>query len=890
MGKVLSYLKRNLKLAFKTVTYQFRQYLCFYIALFIVEMLFGIVVMTANNTAYLKKTSTDMEYDYHVSVTGLNKNQYDYMRKLDKSGYKGPSKGEIAPLAPNGVNKAVKYVDSKKIGASYDMYYLFYDGQDTDIRELYGRFKELYVDDLTRLQSGNWRITLSPRYYSDIGAMGVGGNCAVWLLVLAAASVITLILLYGIRINHFKFMYGIYTSFGADSKKLFGTCFWELYVISFLTLIPAGGAATLASWFFFKSSALAYQFAPQLILFAPLFMLPVTAISVFLPIKTTAVQSPVKLLLAEDNSNLVTAPYTSSFMKAKRFTSSYEKIGISRFRRYIAQLVLSSVLMSALFVLISFYCGIYDHGIGTAREEFTVSFPQHEVKTTQKVEIETDAWDLFFNARRAIYKEGLEFGNNSDVAEFEKFYDSSRYTLTIEGYVGVTEVIEIATGDNVYSRYTDARSKVVDVHPSSLEMKNFEALFFDVENYKVTWDAYGKVASFMKITYEDREVTKLVGDTYTNDKGIELKEMYGVTEIYKYCKTAAFTIPSYVAFDKEDTKLGSFIENPSVSDEKVTLYADYYAADSDIVKFIETHFQYEGNALGITQSKNNVIISDCINNSRKLKIKPGDKITIRVYKEPKNNAKDPTKNNVIDGERYLQNLIKNGVFEEKEFTVCAVIKDMNTAQNLPIFMSEDDYKLITGETPIYNSVSVYVDPMLGNNDIDELHDNIKYWADQYSDTEVTHLNSLAESRAERETQKLPILYTFATMLLILAPLFWFFSQIMFYHKRAREFELLRDMGATEKTVRKIFVYDGMVLAALGCAALAVMSAAGIGLIYLVTVKLSPYIAQSVMVRYSFKMPLIPFVAAMAVTVISAFFASVVSYRINKKSAKKRFVR
>lgn len=892
LGKVISYLKRNLKLAFRTVTYQFRQYLCFYIALFIVEMLFGIVVMTANNTAYLKETSTSMEYDYHVSVTGLNKNQYDYMRKLDKSGYKGPSKGEIAPLAPNGANRAVKYVTSKKVGSTYDMYYIFHDGNDTDIKDLYERFKELYVDDLTMLQSDTWRVTLSPRYYSDIGAMGVAGDCTLWLIVLAAASIITLILLYGIRINHFKFMYGIYTSFGADSKKLFGTCFWELYVISFLTLIPAGGTATFASWFFFKSSALAYQFAPQLILFAPFFMLPITAISVFLPIKTTAEQSPVKLLLAEDNSNLVTAPYTSSFMKAKRFTSSYERIGISRFRKYVAQLVLSSVLMSALFVWISFYCGIYDHGVGTAREEFTVSFPQHEVTATKTVVTETDATDAFFAARRAVYKTGLDVGARAEIGEFEKYYDTEKYTIERGVSTGlVSKVIDKETGENVYSDYTAARSAVLKngITPTGLDMERLEA-FFNTKNYKLKRNENGIAVSAAKLTYTEVEEKRLVGDTYTNDKGIELKEMYGVTEIYKYCKTTAFTVPSYVAFDKKDTKIGSFVENPSDSDEKVTLYADYYAADSDIVKFIETHFQYEGNALGITQSKNNVIISDCINNSRELKIKPGDKITVRVYKEPKPNAKDPTKNNVTNGERYLQNLIKNGVFEEKEFTVCAVIKDMNTTQNLPIFMSEDDYKALTGEKPIYNSVSIYVDPTLGNGEIDELHDNIKYWADQYSDTEVTHLNSLAESRAEKETQKLPILYTFATMLLILAPLFWFFSQIMFYHKRAREFELLRDMGATEKTVRKIFVYDGMVLAFLGCVVLAVMSAVGIGLIYMVTVKLSPYIAQSVMVRYSFKLPLIPIIAAMTVTVISAFFASVVSYRINKKSAKKRFVR
>ena len=123
--------------------------------------------------------------------------------------------------------------------------------------------------------------------------------------MLGIVSVVILILLYNIRINHFKFTYGIYMSFGADSKKLFGTCFWEILIISGLTLIPSAIIATVADFLFFEVAGYSYHFAPYLMLFAVLFMVPVVMIAVYLPVKATAVKPPLKLLLVHLLKNLI---------------------------------------------------------------------------------------------------------------------------------------------------------------------------------------------------------------------------------------------------------------------------------------------------------------------------------------------------------------------------------------------------------------------------------------------------------------------------------------------------------------------------------------------------------------------------------------------------------
>ena len=52
-------------------------------------------------------------------------------------------------------------------------------------------------------------------------------------------SMLLLMALYNIRLNHYKFLYGIYMTCGADFRKLFNTAVWELLVVSLMTFVPS---------------------------------------------------------------------------------------------------------------------------------------------------------------------------------------------------------------------------------------------------------------------------------------------------------------------------------------------------------------------------------------------------------------------------------------------------------------------------------------------------------------------------------------------------------------------------------------------------------------------------------------------------------------------------
>ena len=107
---------------------------------------------------------------------------------------------------------------------------------------------------------------------------------------------------------------------------------------------------------------------------------------------------------------------------------------------------------------------------------------------------------------------------------------------------------------------------------------------------------------------------------------------------------------------------------------------------------------------------------------------------------------------------------------------------------------------------------------------------------------------------------------------------------MFYKRRDREFELIRGMGAIEKEIKKIFVFDGLAMAALGVVSTILFSSVGMWLIHQINMKWFSRLNLSSRVLYSFEMPWIELAISIGLTAICGFLASYIPYRINKKQS------
>ena len=378
--------------------------------------------------------------------------------------------------------------------------------------------------------------------------------------------------------------------------------------------------------------------------------------------------------------------------------------------------------------------------------------------------------------------------------------------------------------------------------------------------------------------------------------------------VYKQCVTSAREAETYVAFHKKNVKWFTDYDNAVLDPEfvgkdsyRAGIAVEYYATDDQhtIVNYLldkENGYIIEGDPEEIYEP-GSVIISENAANHKVLKIKPGDTITVAVLK---GELKKST-GQIVEQDKYLDRLMREGKeFEYKEFKVCAVIKNMPTTENLPIYFHWDDYKAITGNDVVFNQFQVYINATSSSTDIGTLHSELADWAQNKAEVEWS--DAVAEARNDKTRQHLPIIQIIAIFALVLSPLFWFFSQIMFFGKREKEFEILRGMGAIESEIKRIFRKDGIIFALIGMGATLVLSVIGSWFIHIINMNIVARFTTGARQLYKFHWELfytgyngeptvnifwIALAAAIILTGICGYLSSMIPYSIDKKKAKKR---
>jgi ABC-type lipoprotein release transport system permease subunit len=375
-----------------------------------------------------------------------------------------------------------------------------------------------------------------------------------------------------------------------------------------------------------------------------------------------------------------------------------------------------------------------------------------------------------------------------------------------------------------------------------------------------------------------------------------LVTQYGYT--FMQCVSDETSNYAYLSMNVDLVKAFSGYEvNLKDTTQRITAKVDYFALDegNEILNYLEKNYDYDGVLQDMNNAdKNYCIISETAANRKVLKVKPGDKIDIMVRTA---NTVKPKANTPED---YLSDLIAGGEqFEKKTFTVAAVLKNMPTGTNLPIFLNAEDFTDVTGSPVRYNQVSIYVTPNISNSEISDLHSELVKWADDFATVQWN--DAVSANREKTEERNLPVIQTIALFALILSPLFWFFSQIMFFGKREEEFSMLRGMGATEKEIRKIFSQDGLAYAGLGVITTVVFSLIGVFAIHRFNMAFVARLNTEARVLYKFNFGLtvtnldgdvllnplwIALAIAVVLTAICGYLSSMIPYIIDRNKARK----
>ena len=691
-------------------------------------MFYGIITLASDNNNDLEFDLVSKEYDYHIVLKDLNSDQFLFFMN-DK----------LAVFKKDHIHDIIKTYERGESGSynnKYDVYIRFTGKPDL----CFSIFQARYYEEASKLNPDGFKVSTTPLMTFSNNLIANMAAYILFTLLLTVISVFLLMVLYNIRINHYKFTYGIYMTYGAGFMKLIENSFWEMMLISLTTFLPASGLSYLINYLIYTLNGRFFHFYPVSIFKILIFSLIIAAASVLLPTWRLSRKTPMSLVVAEDNSNLVVSPRRSFNMLGIKFPKKYEYISLWRFRKYNAQLLLTSVAFSVLFMCALFYARMYN------------------VK-------------LYYNQ----YQFTINFTDNSE--------------------------------ENTYN-------------PSMRD---------------------------------------------------ELYDIEGIVNIEKLTETPAVTISSHIMIDKAyAAPFSNFVISQNIADKRLTSFVKYIPADEEIVNYLK-RYDYEGDLAPILTDPNMIIVSDSFDNTLKFTFKPGDKIQIAKYKSRKRPVQ-----NYVTGNEMLKMQLDYFTFDYKEYTICAVLKDNPTFENMPLYLNTEEYMFLT-ENPIrYKSVNIFIDQTSDIKKVNEIENELRYWAGYYTGVNVLNRHTLSLFRIEEAKNNYNSYIAIAYLILILSPLMWFFTQILFYQKRENEFRVLQAFGAIKAEIFKIFRHDGIFNAAAGTVICVLLNYGGIYVIYkFVNVILPKFVKNNI--RYEFYMPLIPFISGLLIAVVCGFLSSYIPY-------------
>ena len=374
MEKILKYLFRNLKYAGKNVFSKMKAYLPFFVAFFVIQAVFFTAFVTTATNYQNRYEKISERYDYDILISGLSYNDYitiddklyimSYMKNRTFESYK--------------ISKV-----TNEFGEEWRIYVLMRDGMSND------EFLNYYVySNQDYLNMDNIEITFTPlNEYRNSVSLYAKTPSLLLLVALTAVSSLAVLTLYDVQVNHDRFRYGIYMTYGAGFKRLVSTCVFEMIVVAMVSLIPSGSFVYGVSRLFYGQYGITPIFEYQIVIKAVLMSLIVAVIGVLLPMKFLSRKTPMSLIIAQDNSNLISSPRTTRFIIGERFLKIYESLGMWRFRKYYLKLLSSAVAFSAVF-LCGYYISYMNNSVATQSiEEFRFDSKKTDTKILSKAEL-----------------------------------------------------------------------------------------------------------------------------------------------------------------------------------------------------------------------------------------------------------------------------------------------------------------------------------------------------------------------------------------------------------------------------------------------------------------------------------------------------------------------
>ena len=756
----------NLKNAFRSVTKNWKEYICFYIAAFVMTAGFWTVALCTEANLHEAKTAVREEFDYHVEVALLDNEQY---ANLDQQ---------------------LQY-QLERDNEFLESYYWLNGGQALQdgtytcrivLDTTFGMeraLEEVSRDILGRISVGRREVRVSP-LYTFAEDFGTPYTLQLWTVSLLwlALSILMLTVLFLVRLDHFKFIYGVYMACGADFPKLMGVACGELLAVTLLTWVPSALVGVAITGFLYIPRGVGLWFAPLTVLIPLLGSMIAVLCSVWFPMRRMSKQPPVLHLRAGDNAGLVSSPRRSFRLFGESFPGKYELYGFWRMRKYYLRLVLSAVLFAAFFV-----SGLY----------------LAEMKT---------------------------FQTKLDPYEYLVAYRPSNY----------------------YEEVIPDEDEIIGDEPWAPTFEQDEEIREDVDMF------LSELEAIPGVSHAEWDVSLSGG-----------------------FKQAHLLLKSGQLYDAGDYTVSSKERESEGFRWAVNNYA-YTAVDQLwIDNIIRNNLgTFEGDPYSVLTTPNGVIISEDIYNKKTYDFKPGDKVIVAVCEEAM-----PLEM-VFDPQELLRQQIKNFKFRYETFTVCAVVSGLNAEDTITFGVTSDYYTALTGRPSSRTELKIYMEAGMDMDTVTAAEGQLRRAVSSFKDWLVTPTGNYFESNVKSLKNDAAVILTLAVCLLLISPMVWYFSQIMFYRKRRNEFAVLHALGAPDESFAKLHRMAGGVLSGAAFLITVAVSLLCNYLVFFCVNTLLPWLHITESVRYEFRLSVPALIACVVISAVCGFLSCELPYRMFTK--------
>ena len=285
----------------------------------------------------------------------------------------------------------------------------------------------------------------------------------------------------------------------------------------------------------------------------------------------------------------------------------------------------------------------------------------------------------------------------------------------------------------------------------------------------------------------------------------------------------------------------------------------------------------------LPQNKDLVVVSESLYGAKCFDFAPGDKIAVAYHVSIDSNM--PIES---DPKKILTLQINHSTFEYKEYTVGAVIHDLDATESIIIGMNPAEYRSVTEDYRAIDGLEIYLESGLMLEDISALRDEVKKIVSDYpawySQTTDEAVFAIVDTRVN-----LPgLLYLMSILVLLISPIVWIFSQIMFYKKREAEFMMLHSMGATMKEIGLLHLTSGALIFAVSFIANLTLSRLLCYVIYRIFTSVLPHLGiMGTRVSFNSFVPLSTVMAYAAVCAVCGFISSIIPYLLYRKRVAKK---